>query len=83
MATSPTTSDVSPVAPPESGLFLRKATGLVRELSVWDAFNINLTGGTLRLRSTDRGLHIFRKFLVLFGQQNVPVGLLDPVDFLS
>ena len=25
------------------GLFLRQATGLVRELSIWDAFNINFT----------------------------------------
>jgi amino acid transporter len=28
-------------APPT--LFLRKATGLVREMSIWDAFNINMT----------------------------------------
>jgi len=34
------TTDSESAGPP---LFLRKATGLVREMSVWDAFNINMT----------------------------------------
>ena len=38
-----TTIDRGGSAAPAPGIFLRQATGLVRELSTWDAFNIDLT----------------------------------------
>jgi amino acid transporter len=56
----------------DSGLFLRKATGLVRELSVWDAFNIDLNQTAL---FTNVGI-LLPLGLALFAGANLWVSML-------